>query len=151
MLSHSPAAGQAPTNDSTYDSTSVGRRGGFQTPFWVMMRSAVFPGWGQMHNGSWLKALILGGAEAAFLYGVFQEDRLAEDAAKKMELYPEFESYYRDLSSSHRSKKKDYVWWGAFAALLSLGDAYVGAHLHGFNAEFRSEDSAILLSLEVYP
>ena len=136
---------------SDYDSTTVGRREGFASPFWVMMRSALIPGWGQLYNGKWWKAVIFGGAESAFLYGIYDEDRLADSAAAKARLYPAEESYWRSASSSHRARKKDYLWWGAVATLLSLGDAYVDAHLRRFDAEFRPEDSAILLSIEVYP
>jgi hypothetical protein len=137
LLCTDPVAAQEPTTEVPYDSTSVGRRGGINRPFWVMMRSAVVPGWGQLHNGSWVKALIFGGAQCGFIYGIVNEDRLAEEDPEN--------------SSDHKARKKDYIWWGAFATLLSLGDAYVDAHLDRFNAEFRPEDSAVLLSFEVYP
>jgi hypothetical protein len=39
------------------------RRGRFDTPRWVMLRSLGFPGWGQLHNGSWLKAVLIGGLD----------------------------------------------------------------------------------------
>jgi hypothetical protein len=107
-----------------------------------MARSLVVPGWGQAHNGPWLKAALFAGAEGALIYGVFEEDRLARDADEMGD---------DALADSHRSYKKDYLWWGAFAMLLSVGDAYVDAHLRGFDAEFREEDSAILLSFEVRP
>jgi hypothetical protein len=124
------------------DSTSVGRATGFRAPFWVMMRSAAVPGWGQAYNGKWWKAALLGGAELGFGYGIWKEDRLAKDAKEQGD----------HLSASqHSLRKKDYLWWGAFTVLLSLGDAYVDAHLHGFDAEFRDEDTAVLLRYEVYP
>jgi hypothetical protein len=159
MLSPCPAPGQAPSPggaqeagaEALVDSSTVGRRGGFNRPFWVMMRSAVVPGWGQLHNGSWLKALVFGGAQCAFIYGFYNEDRLAEDAAELALHYPELGPEYREISSDHRAKKKDYIWWGAFATILSLGDAYVDAHLNRFDVEFRPEDSSMLLSFEVYP
>ncbi len=124
------------------DSTSVGRAGGFRAPFWVMMRSAAAPGWGQLHNGSVLKAVVFGGAELGFGYGIWKEDQLAKDAKRQGDFLS---------ADRHGSIKRDYLWWGAFTVLLSLGDAYVDAHLHGFDVEFRDEDSAVLLRYEVQP
>jgi hypothetical protein len=124
------------------DSTSVGRARGFQAPFWVMMRSAAVPGWGQLHNGRILKAIVFGGAELGFGYGVWKEDQLAKDAKRQGDYLS---------ADGHWSAKRDYLWWGAFTVLLSLGDAYVDAHLHGFDVEFRDEDSAVLLRYEVTP
>jgi hypothetical protein len=116
-----------------------------------MMRSVAVPGWGQLHNGKWFKALLLGGAETAFLYGIFREDHLADEAAEKAKKYPSEAFFWRSISSQHKANKRDYLWWGAFTVLLSVGDAYVDAHLRRFEVEFRVEDSAWLLSYEVYP
>ncbi|MFB3909008.1 MAG: hypothetical protein ACE15D_11455 [Candidatus Eisenbacteria bacterium] len=135
-----PATGAEAPNGDGVDSTSIGRGKGFDRPFWVMMRSAVIPGWGQAHNGQWLKAVLFGGAESAFLYGIVREDDLRWKAWN--------EGRYDD-ADEHAGLKRDYLWWGAFTLLLSLGDAYVDAHLKGFDAEFRQEDEAILLSFEV--
>ena len=38
-------------------STRDEKRGPFEAPGWVMMRSLVVPGWGQLHNRAWLKAI----------------------------------------------------------------------------------------------
>jgi len=124
------------------DSSSVGRGRGIDAPLWVMMRSAAFPGWGQLHNGQYFKAAVLGGVEAAFLYGIWNEDRLADRALERGDPW---------TASIHKATKKDYLWWCAFTILLSVGDAYVDAHLDRFDAEFREEDSAFLLRYEVLP
>lgn len=122
------------------DSTSVGRAKGFDAPVWVMTRSVLVPGWGQAHNRKWLKAALFAGAEGALVYGILEEDRLAKDADEAGDFA---------LGAAHRANKKDYLWWGAFVVLLSAGDAYVDAHLRGFRAEFREDDSAVLLRYEV--
>jgi hypothetical protein len=38
--------------------------GRFDTPRWVMLRSLAFPGWGQLQNRAWIKAVLLGGLDA---------------------------------------------------------------------------------------
>ncbi|MBD3160716.1 MAG: hypothetical protein GF346_01100 [Candidatus Eisenbacteria bacterium] len=145
------ALAQPPEDVAAYDTTTVGRATGFDAPVWVMFRSAVVPGWGQVHNGRYVKAALLGGTECAFLYGIFREDHLADEAGRKAIENPAEAAYWRSVSDRHRDRKRSYLWWGAFTALLSIGDAYVDAHLQGFNVEFREEDQALLLGVEVYP
>jgi hypothetical protein len=143
------AACGAQAAESVVDSTSVGRGKGFDRPFWVMMRSAAIPGWGQAKNGQWVKAVLLGGTEAGFFVAAVREDRLATDARHNGRTRPDEADYWAALADTHVSRKRDYVWWGAFTVLLSLGDAYVDAHLKGFDAEFKLEDSAMKLSVGV--
>jgi hypothetical protein len=97
------------------------------------------PGWGQLHNGKWAKAIVLGGTEIGFGYGIWREHHLAKDASKIGD---------SGDADQHWARKRDYLWWGAFTLLLSLGDAYVDAHLRGFDVEFRVS-SAVLLLYEV--
>lgn len=113
------------------------------------MRSVAVPGWGQAKNGAWIKAAIFAGAEGAFIAGIVDEGRRADDAAALAKSQPEFEEYWEARAEDHRARRKDYIWWGAFSVLLSMGDAYVDAHLKGFKAEFRPDDAALLLSFEV--
>jgi hypothetical protein len=133
------------------DSTSVGRAKGFDAPFWVMMRSMAVPGWGQATNGKWIKAVVFAGAEGALLTGLAREDHLREEASRNARNRPEEAFFWNSEARRHRENKRDYLWWTAFTVLLSVGDAYVDAHLRGFQAEFREEDSAVLLSIGVHP
>ena len=132
------------------DSTSVGRAKGTNAPFWVMMRSVAVPGWGQAKNGQWAKAVLLGGTETGFVVAAIREDQLAADAQDKAHENPDEAWFWTDQAEAHKSRKRDYVWWGAFTLLLSMGDAYVDAHLKGFDAEFKVEDSAMMLSVGVH-
>jgi hypothetical protein len=113
------------------------------------MRSVAIPGWGQAYNRKWFKTLVFGGTESGFIYGIVNEDRLAQDAARLGGRYPGEASYWGRVSEDHKARKKDYIWWGAFTLLLSMGDAFVDAHLKGFDAEFRQADSAVLISYKV--
>ena len=38
--------------------------GRYDQPHWVMLRSLAIPGWGQWHNGSWIKTALIGGPDA---------------------------------------------------------------------------------------
>jgi len=61
------------------DTTGAARRAenpGFLTaPPWVMLRSVVFPGWGQMENGAWLKALLLGATDGYLRVHAVKDER----------------------------------------------------------------------------
>lgn len=114
-----------------------------------MMRSVVVPGWGQFKNGAWLKAALFAGAEGAFIYGIVDEGNLADDAEARAAAEPGLEGFWLAEAEDHRARRKDYIWWGAFTVLLSMGDAYVDAHLKGFKTEFRPDDASFLLFYEV--
>ncbi|HVP15709.1 MAG TPA: DUF5683 domain-containing protein [Terriglobales bacterium] len=60
------------------DSTGARRRSGkgfLTAPRWVMLRSLIFPGWGQLENRAWLKALILGGADGYLRVRAIDDER----------------------------------------------------------------------------
>src|SRR5690242_5557530 len=70
-------AGGVPPESLKVEGRTIGLKPGgrFDTPRWVMIRSAILPGWGQLHNGSWLKALALAGGEGALGYNMLQDVR----------------------------------------------------------------------------
>lgn len=47
--------------------------GRYDQPHWVMLRSLVIPGWGQWHNGSWIKTALIGGPDAYLRVKVVQD------------------------------------------------------------------------------
>src|SRR4029453_13732687 len=49
--------------------------GRFDAPRWVMLRSAVIPGWGQLHNRSWIKAIGIAAGGVAFGVGIGHDER----------------------------------------------------------------------------
>jgi hypothetical protein len=53
--------------------------GRFDQPHWVMLRSLALPGWGQMHNGSWIKAGLIGGTDAYFRVRVIKDRHDLDD------------------------------------------------------------------------
>ncbi|MGH7731657.1 MAG: hypothetical protein ACRENJ_10460 [Candidatus Eiseniibacteriota bacterium] len=49
--------------------------GRFDQPRWVMMRSLLVPGWGQAHNGSWIKAVLLAVGDGALRVRFVRDER----------------------------------------------------------------------------
>jgi hypothetical protein len=113
-------------------------------PRWVMMRSLIIPGWGQAHNGAWIKAVAVAGAETWLIVGAISDrddlDRLqgeindaaaAGDATRHDVLVNE----YNDLLNKFVGKQ----WLLAGVVAYSLLDAYVDAHFKNFDIEFRND------------
>jgi hypothetical protein len=92
-----------------------------KSPSGAMLRSLAVPGWGQFYNEQWLKGICVAGAELGIIANAFVQNHLADRAVTKEER--EFYLDNRNLS----------YWWLAGIILLSMADAYVDAHLYGFD------------------
>jgi hypothetical protein len=117
-------------------------------PFFVMARSAVLPGWGQVYNRQPLKAVVVVAGEGFLAYKIFHELRLQNDAIDRIAATdPETEAAEYDAALAdelnHRNRKIDWIWWTAAGHLLQMADAYVDAHFINFDAEFGPDDDRI--------
>ena len=94
-------------------------------PTGAMIRSWVFPGWGQWYNGKkWKAGLVFAAETGLAAYAVYQNWLAANESD------PTLRFYYED-------RRNLALWWLAGIALFSGLDAYVDAHLAGFDV---SED-----------
>lgn len=94
------------------------------SPTGAALRSLVFPGWGQIYARQPLKAVIYSGIEQGFIYGVYRQHKL----------YQYYES--RDnkrLADVYKNDRNRMAWYLAAAIILSVMDAFVDAHLYGFD------------------
>lgn len=111
-------------------------------PFWVMARSAIVPGWGQVYNRQPLKAAVVVAGEGLLIYKILQELGRQNDAIDRQvaaQSAAELEAALAD-ELTHRNRKIDWIWWAAAAHLLQMADAYVDAHFLNFDAEFGPAD-----------
>lgn len=108
------------------------------SPFRVMLRSAVLPGWGQMYNGKPLKAAVVVAGEGFLVYKALDELAKENDAVDRLSRFlpgtPEFEQA-EDDKEKHYNLKVNYIWWAVAVHLLQMADAYVDAHLRDFSAD----------------
>lgn len=120
------AAGAAGSNSPAVTRAAVDRPSGAA----AMIASAAYPGLGQMMNGAEPKAVIVSAVGTFLVAGLIVEDRRARNSLR---LYKQTNSdrYYDDYSE-HFDRRQTLVWWAAVAALYGLADAYVDAHLAGF-------------------
>jgi hypothetical protein len=106
-----------------------------------MLRSALVPGWGQLHNGSWFKALGVAAGEVAFAAGIVNDerdlDRLSRlvdeaQAANDEAAYDAAVNAYNTRLSESTSRR----WLLGGLLAYALVDAYVDAHFTHFNVDF---------------
>ena len=120
--------------------------------FFVPLRSAVFPGWGQMRNGKKVKAVVVFALHNYLMGRTIAEHYWAEEAYRKMELLNRMgqgdraEDYYNEYSD-HFARREQYGWWWAAFTMLSMFDAYVDAHLYGFDREVEESSRVAVFPL----
>jgi hypothetical protein len=109
-----------------------------EPPYRIVLRSLLYPGWGQLYNGKSLKALAVFVSEGSLLGMIYSESRaasraydkhlVATDDTRAAELYSEYEDHF--------NREESLSWWAVGLVLLSLADAYVDANLITFEEEF---------------
>jgi hypothetical protein len=119
-------------------------QGRFDAPRWVMLRSLVLPGWGQLHNGSWLKAALLGGGEVWIIGGIVEDDRRVRQLradAERARLQGDNDGFNRavDAYNSRLDRLVSREWLLGGLLVYSLMDAYVDAHFKDFKVEFEHD------------
>ncbi|MBP7669068.1 MAG: hypothetical protein KA123_00610 [Candidatus Eisenbacteria bacterium] len=125
---------------SVDSAAAEGKPGRFDSPTWVMARSLIVPGWGQAKNGAWWKAIAVAGIEGALLERLFYEARVSRDFERKAARFPEGSderARYLSKSEKHARHRRDFTWWTALFVILSMGDAYVDAHLQRFDVSLQ--------------
>ena len=119
-------------------------------PVYVMLRSAVVPGWGQLYNRKVLKAAGVVAGEGLLAYQALSEHKKENEAVDRLSALldagvgpgdPAYQAVDQDREA-HRNRKINWIWWGVAAHLLSMVDAYVDAHLATFDADFGPPASA---------
>jgi len=115
-----------------------------QEPKYIMMRSIVVPGWGQLANGRSWKALLVAAVETYFVWRAVHYGRRERDFRRQAGEHLEDSFTRSDLyrqADYAGDRRRDSVWWAIFSVVLSMGDAYVDAHLgRDFEVEFEPQD-----------
>ncbi len=136
------AAGTAARADT--DSTGAPRKPWYRRPKWIMLRSVVFPGWGQWANGRHVKAVIFGAGEGylawqAVDWGLHERDK--DRLGARDSSVPALQQ--QDIADAQHAaqRRRDFTWWTIFAVVFSMGDAYVDAQLGKFDVQFKPQDA----------
>jgi hypothetical protein len=114
--------------DETTDPGPV-RKG--PSPKGAVLRSALYPGWGQLANGKPYKACVVFGVEVYFLGVAVLSSRRAQDLLDSSRFVTsgaelaDLEQRYAD----YVDRRNAHLWWLGAAILYSMLDAYVDASL----------------------
>ncbi|MBI5059443.1 hypothetical protein HZB60_06650 [candidate division KSB1 bacterium] len=93
----------------------------------AVLRSIVVPGWGQYYNEHRLKAGVFFVGEGLFIWGISRNHDLMMGAKTSTD------PFFHDYEQFYRNSRNKLIWWLAGTVLLSMGDAYVDAHLLGLD------------------
>ena len=117
---------------------------GFDAPKWVMARSLLVPGWGQLHNGSWLKAAAIAAGEGLLIARLAKDNRALDDINQDIQAARAAGDDVAEVAAvtAYNIRLDQLVrrQW-LFAALLtySLLDAYIDAHFRNFEVDFEHD------------
>jgi len=104
-------------------------------PTGALLRSALVPGWGQLYNRKYIKAVIYGGLEIFLMYEARKNWRQM-DAHQTNFLNTDDQDYQAQEFSLYIMSRDDrnlYLWFTGFTIFISMFDAFVDAHLANFD------------------
>lgn len=87
-----------------------------KSPWGATLRSAILPGWGQVYNENYLKAVMYLAVDSYLFYKILEADRNLESTG----------------IGKYRDRRSRYSWYFGLAYLLTMMDAHVGAYLFKF-------------------
>lgn len=112
-------------------------------PTGALLRSAIVPGWGQVYNGQYIKAVIYGGTEMALAYTTIHYWKQMDTHQKNFmnstnRTYQAQEYFYYQNSRDNRNL---FLWLTGLTFFISIFDAYVDAHFADFNEQDKAFDA----------
>lgn len=120
-----------------------------QNPTTALFKSALIPGWGQLGNGSYIKAILFFGLDAWMVASAVHYGLEAQDFRDKYEMaltVSERNEWY-ELYDDRRGQRNKFTWFAAIVSFVAMFDAYVDAHFSGFPDLDRERD----ISFDVGP
>jgi len=113
-----------------------------KSPMGALLRSVAIPGWGQFYNRSYIKSVVVFGLESFFIYKAIHWWKKTEDQYSLIQNSDEsWKAYEFSIYESYRGRRNDYLWLVGITVFLSMFDAYVDAHLSGFDVDLTPDFS----------
>ncbi len=115
-------------------------------PRLVMLRSLVVPGWGQLHNRAWVKAVLVAGGETALGLATLADWK---ESNRLFDRYEEVLATTGESSAATAVARAEYnaridrltqrEWLLGVMVVYAMVDAYVDANFRGFDIEFKQD------------
>lgn len=127
-------SGQSQTLDTARNQSKPGPR---RSPTGALLRSVAFPGWGQLYNRKYFKALLLGGTEIGFgiSAGVQWHRRDVHKKRFDSATDPGVRAFEESQFQFYEDNRNLFLWLVAGTIFYSMLDAYVDAHLAQYTEE----------------
>lgn len=115
-------------------------------PRLVMLRSLVVPGWGQLHNRAWVKAVLVAGGETALGLATLSDwkesNRLYDRSQEVLASSGEGSLAYATAVAEYNARLDRLTqreWLLGVMVVYAMVDAYVDANFRGFDIEFKQD------------
>jgi hypothetical protein len=108
-----------------------------RAPMGALLRSVAVPGWWQYYNHKYVKSVVVFGAEMFFIVKTVHWWKKTEDqynSIQQTDDKSQQDTRY-NIYRSYRTSRDDYLWAVGLTVFLSMFDAYVDAHLAGFDVD----------------
>ncbi len=99
-----------------------------KSPGMAVLLSLLIPGGGQIYTQNYWKAVLIVPAEVGLGYFSYREHRLAQKALTAGDSVN---------CSRHQDRRNTFLFWTAGVIVFSMADAYVSAHMFGFDQQLR--------------
>ena len=135
ILITSPVWSQTKVDSLTSNKSDTSKFVMQKSPTGAMLRSMVFPGWGQLYNESYWKVPVIWAAFGYFAYIVIDQNKLYKEYsgyvsdppdASKLSTYTKYMNFYRD-------QRDQFILYLALTYLVNIADAYIDAHMFDFD------------------
>jgi len=115
-----------------------------RAPMGALLRSVAVPGWGQYYNRKYIKSVVVFGAETFFIAKAAHWWKKTEDQYNSIQQTSDLsqQSTRYNIYRSYRTSRDDYLWAVGLTVFLSMFDAYVDAHLAGFDVDITPDFEA---------
>jgi hypothetical protein len=116
-----------------------------QNPTLGLFKSMLVPGWGQMGNRRYLKAVVFAGLDAWFLVSTIHYGQQASDFRRQFENATDISERndLYNLYQDRRDNRNKFTWFAVITTFVAMFDAYVDAHLSGFPRIEQSDNISV--------
>lgn len=114
-----------------------------QNPTVGLFKSMAIPGWGQIGNKRYTKAVIFAGLQGWFIGSAIHYGRQASDFRRQYdaETVISARNELYDLYNDRRDERNKFTWFAVLITFVGMFDAYVDAHLSAYpSAEKQRQD-----------
>lgn len=105
-------------------------------PTGALIRSAIVPGWGQVYNRKYIKAVIIAAGESWLAYGIYNDWKEADEHQRNFQSATDDPAYQASEFAKFtdaRDQRNLKMWILAAGIFYSMFDAYVDAQLANFD------------------